>query len=118
MDRDEKDLAHSEQLLRSQFPLMPDESMKMILDHAFLKGSGRVGRSSNLTDQRKAILAVEAHIRHVLTPYEDLLRAGVNWQTARISVWGMIQSIRKTWEGRGACGSQPKSFVLPLRSAA
>ncbi|PLB33766.1 DUF2293 domain-containing protein [Aspergillus candidus] len=118
MARDEKDLAHSQQLLRSQFPLMPDESMKIILDHAFRKGSGRVGRSSNLTDHHKATLAVEAHIRHALTPYEDLLRAGVKRQTARHSVWGMIQSIKETWEGCGACSSQLRPFVLPLRSAA
>ena len=117
MARDEKDQAHSRQLLSSQFPLMPDESMKMILDHAFCKGSGRVGRSSNLTDHHKATLAVEAHIRHALTPYEDLLRAGVKRQTAGISVWGMVQSIKKIWEGCDACDSQTKPFMLPLRSA-
>ncbi|KAL2824939.1 hypothetical protein BDW59DRAFT_162130 [Aspergillus cavernicola] len=98
--RDDKDLARSRQLLRKQFPLMPAESLEIVLHHAFLKGSGRVGRTSTTSDEHKAVLAVEAHIRHIHTPYESLLSAGKGREDARKAVWGMVQTIRAAWEGR------------------
>ncbi|KAE8392280.1 hypothetical protein ETB97_001152 [Aspergillus alliaceus] len=110
--RDEKDLAHSRQVLRSRFPLMPAESLEAILNHAFLKGSGRVGRTATKTDGRKADLAVEAHIRHTHTPYESMLHTGTGREEARKAVWGLIQAIKAAWEGGGA---QPMD-VLTLRN--
>ncbi|KAL4873788.1 hypothetical protein BDV12DRAFT_159611 [Aspergillus spectabilis] len=98
--RDEKDMAHFRQLLRKQFPLMPAETLDMILHHAFLKGSGRVGRTSTTSDERKAILAVEAHIRHMHTPYESILHAGNPRDLARRTVRETVQTIRAAWEGR------------------
>lgn len=80
--RDAKDSSRSRELLRSQFPLMPADSLETILDHAFLKGSGRVGRTGMKSDEHKADLAVEAHIRHMHTPYEELLNAGVDRREA------------------------------------
>lgn len=71
----------------------------MILNHAFLKHSGRVGRTSMKSDERKAILAVEAHIRHLHTPYEALLRAGMTRHHAREAVWDTVQAIKAAWEG-------------------
>ncbi|KKK20970.1 hypothetical protein ARAM_000619 [Aspergillus rambellii] len=106
--RDEKDLARSRQLLRTQFPLMPAESLDKVLNHAFLKGSGRVGRTSTKTDGRKAVLAVEAHIRHAHTPYESLLKSGKGRDEARKAVWGMVQTIRSAWEGHG---TQPMGLL-------
>ncbi|KKK19072.1 hypothetical protein P175DRAFT_0453741 [Aspergillus ochraceoroseus IBT 24754] len=106
--RDEKDLARSRQLLRTQFPLMPAESLDKVLNHAFLKGSGRVGRTSTKTDGRKAVLAVEAHIRHAHTPYESLLKSGKGRDEARKAVWGMVQTIRSAWE---AHGTQPMGLL-------
>lgn len=78
---------------------MPVESLEMILNHAFLKHSGRVGRTSMKSDERKAILAVEAHIRHLHTPYEALLRAGMTRHHAREAVWDTVQAIKAAWEG-------------------
>lgn len=98
--RDTKFITYSRDLLRSQFPLMPDDSLEVILDHSFLKGSGRVGRTTTTTDKRKAILAVEAHIRHKHTPYESLLAAGIDRKKARETVWPEVQAIKKTWEGQ------------------
>ncbi|QMW25904.1 hypothetical protein G4B84_001149 [Aspergillus flavus NRRL3357] len=110
--RDEKDLAHSRQILRTQFPLMPAESLEAILNHAFLKGSGRVGRTATQSDKRKADLAVEAHIRHTHTPYESMLHAGAGREEARNAVWGLVKAIKTAWEGGD---SQPMD-VLALRN--
>ncbi|KAL5002496.1 hypothetical protein BDV10DRAFT_156768 [Aspergillus recurvatus] len=81
--RDERDLAHNRELLREQFPLMPAQSLNTILEHAFLKGSGRVGRTTTTPEKEKVTLAVEAHVRHVHTPYEALLRSGMPRLEAR-----------------------------------
>jgi hypothetical protein len=91
---------------------MPAESLEAILDHAFLKGSGRVGRTAMKTDERKADLAVEAHIRHTHTPYEAMLHAGTGREEARRAVWGLIQAIKTAWEG----GNTQPMDVLTLRN--
>lgn len=110
--RDAKDISRSRQLLCTQFPLMPVESLEVVLDHAFMKGSGRVGRTSTKTDERKAILAVEAHIRHVHTPYEELLDSGMDRKEARDAVGGTVRAIRMAWEG----GENHPSGLLTVRS--
>lgn len=110
--RDDRELSRSRQLLCLRFPLMPVESLEMVLGHAFLKGSGRVGRTSMKTDEQKAILAVEAHIRHSHTPYEALLDAGMTRQQARDSVWATVQGIKAAWEG----GESRPMHSLTLRS--
>jgi hypothetical protein len=109
--RDEKDLSRSRQQLQSQFPLMPAESREIVLEHAFLKGSGRVGRTSMKTEERKSVLAVEAHIRHLHTPYEALLDAGVTREQARDAVLETVQTIRTAWEGGGT-----RAVPLTLRA--
>ncbi|RMJ28950.1 Uncharacterized conserved protein DUF2293 [Aspergillus sp. HF37] len=109
--RDEKDRSRSCQQLQSQFPLMPSESREMVLHHAFLKGSGRVGRTSMKTEERKAVLAVEAHIRHLHTPYEALLDAGMTREQARDAVLGTVQTIKAAWEGGGT-----RAIPLTLRT--
>lgn len=91
---------------------MPAESLEVILDHAFLKGSGRVGRTSTKTDERKVILAVEAHIRHTCTPYEQLLQTGMDRTKAREAVWGTVKAIKTAWEG----GESQHMGLLTLRS--
>lgn len=108
--RDEKVLSRSRQLLQSQFPLMPAESLEMVLSHAFLKGSGRVGRTSMKTEEQKAILAVEAHIRHLHTPYEELLDTGMTRGQARDTVWETVQTLKTAWEGGGT-----RAIPLPVR---
>jgi hypothetical protein len=114
--RDTKILSHGRKLLREQFPLMPEESLEIILNHSFLKGSGRVGRTSTTTDKRKATLAVEAHIRHKLTSYEKLLSAGTDRKDARETVWPTIQAIRTAWQG-DAENKENDAEGLTLRQA-
>ncbi|KAL2813734.1 pseudouridine synthase [Aspergillus granulosus] len=105
--RDEKELARSRQILCLRFPLMPVEDLEAVLDHAFLKGSGRVGRTSTISDEHKAVLAVEAHIRHLHTPYESLLRAGAKREEARKAVWDTVSEIFLK-----LCGRAPTSPAL------
>lgn len=80
---------------------MPSPCRKKILQHAFKKGSGRVGRISTRSDLQKATLAVEAHIRHEHTPYEKVLREGISDRDeARELVWPAVQRIRDEWAGK------------------
>ncbi|KAJ5704256.1 hypothetical protein N7493_011394 [Penicillium malachiteum] len=95
--RDVKATSRNRVLLREEYPFMPAKSLKIILDHAFLKGSGRVGRTTRMSDERKAELAVEAHIRHVHTPYDELLNGGTRRDKARRMVWPAIKRIKKLW---------------------
>ncbi|KAJ5226480.1 hypothetical protein N7468_007705 [Penicillium chermesinum] len=74
--RDARFISQSRKLLQTHFPLMPNDTVNVILGHAFLKGSGRVGRTSTCSDRHKVHLAVEAHIRHRLTAYDALLASG------------------------------------------
>lgn len=97
--RDKKDLLKSRALLESEFPFMPKDSLKIVLDHAFLKGSGRVGRTAMVSDEKKVLLAVEAHIRHVHTPYEKLLEEGAGRREAREKVLGAVKAVERAWQG-------------------
>ncbi|KOS39056.1 hypothetical protein ACN38_g10117 [Penicillium nordicum] len=108
--RDAKDLSKSRELLKTEFPLMPKETLKIVLEHAFLKGSGRVGRTAMISDEKKTLLAVEAHIRHVHTPYEKLLEEGVSRKHAREQVWSTIQAVERAWQGY-----EKKETTLTLR---
>ncbi|MCJ1377804.1 hypothetical protein MMC17_000900 [Xylographa soralifera] len=72
--KDLRDDKKSRAAIRRLFPCMPIDSAENILEHGFQKGSGRVGRTTTLDEDRKVKLAVEAHIRHNFTPYEKLLR--------------------------------------------
>ncbi|KAL4818703.1 hypothetical protein BDW67DRAFT_11616 [Aspergillus spinulosporus] len=112
--RDERELAHNRELLRKQFPLMPAQSLNTILQHAFLKGSGRVGRTTTTPEKEKVILAVEAHIRHVHTPYEALLRSGMPRPEARNKVREQVQTILAAWIGESN-GAEPQPTILSLR---
>lgn len=109
--RETKFLDQGRELLRDQFPLMPEDTLDVILEHAFEKGSGRVGRTGTLTDSHKAQLAVEAHVRHKYTPYETMLENGMDRFLAREKVWNTVQTIRKAWEGTGS----KKDGCLTLR---
>ena len=79
--------------------MIPPDSLEAILGHAFLKGSKRIGRSTTQSPERKALLAVEAHIRHTHTQYEKLLRNGLDRDSARQRIRGETQKIKNEWAG-------------------
>ena len=74
--KDRRDLTKARLTLLKLFPRIPSGDAEAVLAHAFLKGSGRVGRTTTLNDDQKFRAAVAAHIRHTKTPYESLLRQG------------------------------------------
>lgn len=75
---------------------MPPASLEAILKHAFKKGSGRVGRSTTQTEERKAKNAVGAHIRHTHTSYDALCDAKGR-EKARQLVRQEVQAIQAQW---------------------
>ncbi|KUL90102.1 hypothetical protein ZTR_02001 [Talaromyces verruculosus] len=98
--RDRRDNIKARALLLTTFPSIPPQCLEKILQHAFLKGSGRVGRISTRTDTEKATLAVEAHIRHEHTAYERLMEdEGIEREGARKRVWGEVRRLRDEWAG-------------------
>ncbi|OJJ45778.1 hypothetical protein ASPZODRAFT_143660 [Penicilliopsis zonata CBS 506.65] len=97
--RDERDRQRAAELLTQLFPRMPSSSLTEIVEHAFLKGSGRVGRSTTTSEERKAVLAVEAHIRHMHTGYEALLKSGMERAQARKDVWEAVKTVKRLWMG-------------------
>lgn len=108
--KDQRDILKARTMLEDQFPKMPPSSLETILDHAFLKGSGRVGRSTKQTPELKASLAVEAHIRHTQTNYDELLLT-MDRDDARKSVRQGVQDIKVKWSG-----AEPMASVLVKKS--
>jgi hypothetical protein len=85
-------------LLKEMLPSIPEEDAEDIVERAFEVGSGRVGRTSALSDQDKLHAATIAHIRHCRTDYESLLGDGIEREEARERVADTIQRIYSEWE--------------------
>jgi len=86
--------------IREFYPGCPNRKYKEIAEHACLKYSGRVGRSSSAKEfSAEAIkLAVIAHIRHAETDYDIKLSKGYDRLDARFSVQGKVMEILSKWE--------------------
>ncbi|CAI6294203.1 unnamed protein product [Periconia digitata] len=83
--------------LDSQFPNIPKEDRKKILNHGFRKNSGRVGRTNQMPMSRKVLYAVVAHIRHKHTNYDQMLNDGTTREDARKKIHKKLQSILREW---------------------
>ena len=88
------------QRVRELFANCPAGIEHDVSEHACLRYSGRVGRSSQAKalDEEAVRLAVIAHIRHVLTPYDDLLAKGRDRREARRLVTDQVRSVLNTWQ--------------------
>ena len=84
--------------IRDLFPNIPDNDLNQIIKTAFQKGQGKVGTALELSLIRRAQLAVVAHIRHVYTVYDKLLRQ-THYREARNLV--EKPTLRKLVEWRG-----------------
>ena len=101
--KDERDRAKAKADLRKRYPKMPLMDLEKVLSHAFLKGSGRVGRTSGQSAERRASLAVGAHVRHTYTDYEGLLNRGeMSREQARDVVWKKVEEVKLNWAGKPA----------------
>jgi hypothetical protein len=87
--------------VRELYPNCPPGVEKEIAEHACLKYSGRVGRSAaaKALDDEAIRLAVVAHIRHLETPYDQLLADGWERHDAREHVRHQASSVLARWRG-------------------
>lgn len=102
--REEIDVAYRSSFaeeIRNAYPRCPPDEAVAIAEHACLKYSGRVGRTSAAKQlSKEAIdLAVRARVRHARTPYEKLLGRGWERAEARRKVAEEIEQILETWRG-------------------
>ena len=86
--------------IRGLYPGCPKRRAKEIAEHACMKYSGRVGRSSSAKEfSTKAIkLAVMAHIRHTSTDYDMILSQGHDRLAARFQVEDIVFDVLSEWE--------------------
>ncbi len=84
---------------RELFPLCPPGREREIAEHACLKYSGRVGRTAaaKALDENAVLFAVQAHVRHRETDYDELLANGLDRHQARLEVQGEVQRVLETW---------------------
>lgn len=86
--------------IRELFPRCPPELEQTIAEHACLKYSGRVGRSTaaKSLDANAVQLAVIAHIRHNETEYDSLLTSGYDRYEARMEVADAVTRVLTQWK--------------------
>ena len=86
--------------VREMYPFCPKERESIIAEHACRKYSGRVGRSAAAKelDEQAVRLAVNAHVRHVETEYDELLMQGFDRMEARGTVRKSVSDLLETWQ--------------------
>jgi hypothetical protein len=86
--------------VRELFPSCPSGREVAIAEHACLKYSGRIGRTTTAKSlEDNAIrLSVIAHIRHVETSYDKLLASGHDRWEARSRVEGKVDEVLSQWK--------------------
>jgi hypothetical protein len=86
--------------IRKLYPGCPSETEMEIAEHAYLKFSGRIGRTAaakNL-DEEAVQLSVIAHIRHNETHYDELLSRGHDRWEAREHVRESVENVLSKWK--------------------
>jgi hypothetical protein len=100
--RAEIDLAYVKRFaekVRQLYPKCPSKTARPIAEHACTKYSGRVGRSAGAKalNEDAVRLAVVARVRHVETPYDELLMNGWERVEARLRVEDTVRSVLAKW---------------------
>ncbi|KAM5431236.1 hypothetical protein MferCBS31731_007946 [Microsporum ferrugineum] len=95
-----QDIINSEarDAIKDLFPNIPTKDLNQIVKTAFKKGKHRVGTAVELPLARRAQLAVVAHIRHIYTSYDRLLKM-TSFQEARASVEEPTLAKLVLWRG-------------------
>jgi len=85
--------------IRRLFPGCPRAWAREIAAHASVRGSGRVGRSAagRALSEGAVTSAVVASVRHVETPYDQLLMNGVARHEARRRISGAAELVIRGW---------------------
>ncbi|KAH6627570.1 hypothetical protein F5144DRAFT_576273 [Chaetomium tenue] len=89
-----------EETIMKLFPKIPKTEVPQILKHSLKKHSRRVGRTGTVALQDRVKLAVRAHIRHVHTEYDELLKHGASRPIAREKIWDRLNEVARQWGGR------------------
>jgi len=117
--KDNKDRESARLCLFEQFPHIPRDTAEEILEHAFVKHSRRVGRSTKLDDEINIELAVNAHIRHRHTDYDTHYQQSKAYRTrpevkmeARNRVYDQVKEIADSWRIDSTVKSDTRSFRL------
>ncbi|CRG85597.1 hypothetical protein PISL3812_02642 [Talaromyces islandicus] len=90
-------------VIRDLFPNIPDNDTDQIIKTAFQKGQHKVGTAAELPLARRAQLAVVAHIRHIYTEYDQLLKK-TSFQEARRKVEDSTLEKLVQWRGEDENG--------------
>jgi hypothetical protein len=85
--------------IRELYPKCPDGRDRVIAEHACLKHSGRVGRTAaaRAFDETAVRLAVQAHLRHAETNYDELLARLLDRGEARAQVADAVRDLLGRW---------------------
>lgn len=96
---DEQFVADLVMAIRDQFPGCPPERAVRIAQHAGVRSSGRVGRTSagRALHADAVRLAVVAAVRHQDTRYDELLMDGIPRDDARELVRSDIDTVLASW---------------------
>ena len=97
--------------IKDLFPNIPDNDVHQIIKTAFQKGQKKVGTATELPLVRRAQLSVVAHVRHIYTKYDSLLRR-VQWNEARSMVEGPTLRKLVEWRGDDDSGKEALEDVL------
>ncbi len=86
--------------VRQMYPSCPAGREEVIAEHACLKYSGRVGRSAaaKSLDERMIRLAVQAHVRHRETRYDEYLARGDDRDHARAVIAEDVDRVLAAWQ--------------------
>jgi hypothetical protein len=97
---DSQYVAEFAEQIRKLFVNCPREAAEEIAQHACWKYSGRIGRSAAAKgfDSNAILLAVQAHVRHQYTRYDDLLSNGYDRCDAREIVKDEVDQILAKWQ--------------------
>ncbi|MFD3619684.1 DUF2293 domain-containing protein [Streptomyces sp. NPDC058676] len=93
--------------IRRLFPGCPADRARAIAEHASARGSGRVGRSAagRALSDGAVVSAVVASVRHVDTPYDQLLMSGVARHEARRRIAAAVETVLRGWRAEGTAGA-------------
>lgn len=85
--------------IRRLFPGCPEARARDIAAHASARGSGRVGRSAagRALSEGAVTSAVVASVRHLDSPYDELLMSGVPRHEARRRIAAVVETTVRVW---------------------
>ncbi|KAI9002906.1 hypothetical protein DFJ74DRAFT_695308 [Hyaloraphidium curvatum] len=125
--REDRLLEEAEAAMDRLFPSIPADDRQAILDRAFEKGSGRIGRKAGFSMDEKILLASRAHIRYQHTDFEDVLERikdgyrnmGERWDRHEVydeavaEVDGEVDEVVRLW--RAPRAAAPLVAALPAQ---